>query len=167
MSSRTARKVHDSFQPSIASYQTTPNKDSIKQKLKELKQFNSPSQIFYDIDTLFLLYASIKRQYNVAYKEIHLHKKKISASLKPENQNNTSTLSMQEISQAISNMNEVQAKLNDWIETVSNKTAEIQDPHRKPVENKNDSQEIKSVPASEPTLTRRDTAPVITAVNVR
>eukprot|EP00483_Globobulimina_turgida_P000089 UN00089 len=145
----TTRNVHNE----IPSYELAPNRGSIRQKLEELKQFSSPSRTFYDIDTLFLLYSSIIRQYNVAYDNINLYKKKISASLKPENQNSIITLSVQEISQVISNMNDVQTKLKDWIDTVSNKTVEIQLPAV--VEHKSES---KSNPST--MLSRQTTAPI-------
>eukprot|EP01083_Nonionella_stella_P288110 980573_1 len=147
-------------------YEPAPSRDTIKQKYDELSSFTVPAKIFYNMDTLFLLYGSIKREYNSAYKNLNLHKKKISSVLKAEKQTNVITVSVKEISQAISNFRKVETKLNDWLQTISSKTMEIL--QNKPiVEHKHDVEEpddehltSQSMPVS-PIMTRQYTEPII------
>ena len=64
-------------------------RDSYKQLLMELNNLQSPKQLFYDIDSLFLGYSSLKRQYYSTWQTQQLYKHKIHTFLYNNNSSST------------------------------------------------------------------------------
>eukprot|EP01083_Nonionella_stella_P248716 860776_1 len=112
----------------------TYNKNTYHQKLKDLKKYKSPANIFYDIDTLFLTFSKIKREYTSLWKTHQSYKNHISSFLQSDvhiqissvdsihsnnitNQHNTTQITppaLQDISLFISELNNITYKFNDW-----------------------------------------------------
>eukprot|EP01083_Nonionella_stella_P309415 1095812_1 len=149
------------------------DKDLYKQKLKELSKFDSPTHVFYNIDTLFLLYGSIKREYNASLKNVHSHKKKIKASLEQaleESATDPAPVSLKEISQqlhmilhvhrSIAKMKEVEAKFNQWRENFFDVMQRIeQNKIQTKSECKNEVSPSSSQIHAAKTISRQNTAP--------
>eukprot|EP01084_Bolivina_argentea_P152772 266421_1 len=103
---------------------TSPFVDSYKQQLAALQSLSSPEALFNDIDALFKIYNTIKREYINEWKKYNTYQPQIRSFLETNNRSNTTIkISTKEVQSFVKTIKKLHASFTDWkhdLKTINN-----------------------------------------------